>query len=65
MKYPIPKGDILIHAGDFTNMGSIEDVERFSEFLKTLDNHFKYKVVIAGNHELSFDPDSDTQRLRL
>ena len=54
MTHPIPNGDILIHAGDFTNYGGIEEVEKFSSFLKTLDDKFKYKVVIAGNHGVSF-----------
>ena len=37
-------------------MGRIDEINKFSEFLKSLDSKFKYKVVIAGNHELSFDP---------
>lgn len=55
MNHPIPSGDVLIHAGDFTNYGGIDEVEKFSDFLKKLDDKFKYKVVIAGNHELSFE----------
>ena len=55
MHNSIPNGDILIHAGDFSKVGSIKEVKEFSEFLKTLDHKFKYKIVIAGNHELSFD----------
>lgn len=57
MYHQIPAGDVLIHAGDFTNVGSETDVTNFSNYLKTMDEKFKYKVVIAGNHELSFDPD--------
>ena len=48
----IPSGDILIHAGDFTSIGKIDEVQKFSEFLKTLDDKFKYKVVIAGKLNL-------------
>lgn len=59
MKDPIPSGDILIHAGDFSNFGAIKEVDKFSQFLKTLDDKFKYKVVIVGNHELSFEPNPD------
>ena len=55
MYHKIPNGDVLIHAGDFTNLGSLEEIKEFSDFLKTLDDKFKYKVVIAGNHELTFD----------
>lgn len=57
MTHPIPDGDILIHAGDFTKRGGLNEVEEFAKFLQTLDHKFKFKVVIAGNHELSFEPD--------
>ena len=30
-------------------------MSKFSEFLGTLNSKFRYKVVINGNHELSFD----------
>ena len=58
----IPAGDILIHAGDFTNIGSEAEVSNFSDYLITLDNSFKYKVVIAGNHDLSFDNNVENWR---
>ena len=48
MQHPIPLGDVLIHAGDFTTIGKLDEVKKFSEFLKTLDDRFHYKVVIAG-----------------
>lgn len=53
-KHPIPDGDIFIHAGDFTMSGKQESVIRFNEFLGQLPH--KYKLVIAGNHETTFDP---------
>ena len=56
MGYPIPDGDVLIHAGDFTNCGTRDQVIHFNKFLSTL-NH-PYKVVIAGNHDISFDLES-------
>lgn len=55
MTHPVPAGDILIHAGDFTNTGTETCINKFSEFLGSLNDKFKYKVVIVGNHELSFD----------
>ena len=55
LQYEIPEGDILIHAGDFTQVGSSGCVQKFSNFLETLNDRFVYKIVIAGNHELSFD----------
>jgi hypothetical protein len=50
----IPDGDVLIHAGDFTNVGEISGVKQFSEFLHSLPH--PHKIVIAGNHDLSFEP---------
>ncbi|EKX36325.1 hypothetical protein GUITHDRAFT_79022, partial [Guillardia theta CCMP2712] len=49
----VPMGDVLIHAGDFTNVGLPSDVQKFNEFLGRLPH--KHKIVIAGNHDISFD----------
>lgn len=49
----VPEGDILIHAGDFTYLGKPQEVIDFNEQLGRLPH--KIKIVIAGNHELSFD----------
>ena len=56
----VPPGDVLLHAGDFSNIGLPEDIENFSAFLGSLPH--SYKVVIAGNHELTFDVDSYDNR---
>ena len=56
----IPDGDILIHAGDLTHMGAIEDLYDFNEFLDTLPH--PHKIVIAGNHDFCFEQDSGTCR---
>uniref|UniRef100_A0A0N5BGT0 Metallophos domain-containing protein n=1 Tax=Strongyloides papillosus TaxID=174720 RepID=A0A0N5BGT0_STREA len=53
----IPPGDILIHAGDFTNFGSIEEIDKFNDDLQKLPH--TYKVIIAGNHELGFQDNED------
>ena len=50
----IPEGDIIIHAGDFSNTGALKQVRKFNDWLGSLPH--KHKIVIAGNHELSFDP---------
>ena len=49
----IPDGDVLLHAGDFTNVGLQSDVEQFVQFLKSLPH--RHKIVIAGNHDISFE----------
>ncbi|XP_068698120.1 metallophosphoesterase MPPED2-like [Montipora foliosa] len=53
LEHPIPDGDVLIHAGDFTNCGTRDQVVHFNKFLSTLSH--PHKVVIAGNHDISFD----------
>ncbi|XP_038047109.1 metallophosphoesterase MPPED2-like isoform X2 [Patiria miniata] len=49
----IPEGDILIHAGNFSNIGLPREVVAFNEFLGHLPH--RHKIVIAGNHEVTFD----------
>lgn len=54
-KVDLPDGDILLHAGDFTWKGSSKEVEAFCMFLNGIKQKYKHIVLIAGNHELSFD----------
>lgn len=49
----VPDGDVLLHTGDFTNVGGPDDVHNFNLFLGSLPH--QYKIVIAGNHDMSFD----------
>ncbi|KAI6190449.1 Calcineurin-like phosphoesterase [Aphelenchoides bicaudatus] len=56
----IPDGDILVHCGDFTNNGELEEIQKFDATIGQLPH--KNKIVIAGNHELGFD---DTENLEL
>lgn len=49
----MPSGDVLIHAGDFSSNGTLENVREFNEWLGRLD--YEHKIVIAGNHELCFE----------
>jgi Icc-related predicted phosphoesterase len=51
----LPKGDILIHAGDFTGRGKPHEVEDFFGWLKRQAKEFKHIVFIAGNHDMSFE----------
>ena len=54
----IPDGDVFLHTGDFTykkskDLNQMEQVIQFNDWLGTLPH--KHKIVIAGNHEFSFD----------
>lgn len=50
---PIPPGDLLIHAGDLTNAGTVPDIQAQIDWLKALPH--AQKVVICGNHDTFFD----------
>jgi hypothetical protein len=50
----IPGADVLVHAGDFTNTGEHEQVRDLGAWLGELP--MCHKVVIAGNHDVTFDP---------
>ena len=42
----LPKGDVLIHAGDLTKEGSLSELKRAVRWLEASD--FEVKIVIAG-----------------
>lgn len=48
-KLHIPNGDILIHSGDATGNGSIQEFTEFNEWLGTLSH--PTKIFIPGNHD--------------
>lgn len=54
LKFDVPDGDIFIHAGDFSATGKLNEIVEFNTWLGDLPH--KHKLVICGNHELSFDP---------
>src|SRR6202034_778345 len=49
----IPPGDLLIHAGDLTQSGSLSEVQKTLDWLNTFSH--AHKVVVAGNHDLFLD----------
>ena len=56
----LPPGDILIHAGDLTNLGSLSEIQRQIDWLKSIHaatarGGFESILVIAGNHDSYFD----------
>jgi hypothetical protein len=61
----VPPGDILIHAGDMTNDGSVAEIQKQIDWLSSLPH--KEIIVISGNHDTYLDPRtrpslSETQR---
>ncbi|KAJ5101319.1 hypothetical protein NUU61_003541 [Penicillium alfredii] len=49
----IPDGDLLIHAGDLSNDGSVREIQTTVNWLRSLPH--RHKVVICGNHDGYFD----------
>lgn len=52
----LPKGDVLLHAGDITYKGQKDEVADFLLWFKA--QQYKYKVFIAGNHDFYFEQNS-------
>lgn len=53
IRHPLPEGDILIHAGDCTNVGSQSGVRQFVEWFQNIEG-YDSKIFIAGNHDWAF-----------
>ena len=58
----LPSADFLIHSGDLTKYGTRSEIEDFIDWFSCVGGSptfggFKYKVFIAGNHDLSFQSD--------
>lgn len=53
MLHNLPEGDILIHAGDCTNVGEKYEVEQFVQWFQNIKG-FDTKIFIAGNHDWAF-----------
>ncbi|KAJ5910597.1 hypothetical protein N7504_005240 [Penicillium tannophilum] len=49
----VPDGDLLIHAGDLCNDGSVREIQAAVDWLRSLPH--PHKVVIGGNHDSYFD----------
>lgn len=51
----IPPGDILIHAGDLTENGSFDELQAELRWLSSQPH--RYKIFVAGNHDVLLDED--------
>ncbi|QDS67896.1 hypothetical protein FKW77_008218 [Venturia effusa] len=52
---PLPKADILLHSGDLTMLGKMDEYRNTIDMLKDIDAELK--LIIAGNHDLSLHKD--------
>lgn len=58
-KVTVPDGDVLLHTGDHTFRGTLEETEGALEWLSSLPH--KHKVFIAGNHDFFWDSNAPAQ----
>jgi len=49
----LPAGDLLIHSGDSTMGGSLDEMRRFAEWLAA--QKYDRKIVVAGNHDFGYN----------
>lgn len=59
----VPPGDVFVHCGDFTMNGNLSDIEAFGGWVRALPH--AHKVVIAGNHDLTFERNPSRARQAL
>jgi Icc-related predicted phosphoesterase len=59
----VPDGDLLIHAGDITRHGHLDELDDFNLWLGSLPH--RHKVLIAGNHDFCFQEQPWSARGRI
>lgn len=59
--FSIPPGDVLIHAGDGTSVGTQKEVTRWLNWIAAQPH--RKKIVVAGNHDFLFERDPDLAAL--
>lgn len=52
----VPEGDVLIHAGDATGRGTLDEIVSFNRWFAALPH--RYKIFVAGNHDWLFETSS-------
>ena len=62
-KLDLPEAEILVHAGDFSNRGSVPEAREFLTWFKSLD--YEYKILVPGNHDISCEYSENELRTEL
>ncbi|KAL0570911.1 hypothetical protein V5O48_011051 [Marasmius crinis-equi] len=52
--YTVPKGDVLLHAGDLSSWGSKAQLKQTVDWIASLEG-FQVKILVGGNHDLCLD----------
>ena len=53
MPEPLPAGDVLLHCGDMTNVGTAKEIKSVNEWFGQQSHPIK--IAIAGNHDIGLD----------
>ncbi|HLT37854.1 MAG TPA: metallophosphatase domain-containing protein [Enhygromyxa sp.] len=53
--FPVPPGDVLVHAGDGCSRGTLDEAREWAAFVHRQPH--RHKIVIAGNHDRCFEAD--------
>ena len=56
----VPDGDVLIHAGDATMRGTIDEIIFFNQWFKKQPH--RHKIFVAGNHDWLFETNNKFAR---
>ena len=59
----VPDGDVLVHCGDMTGVGSVAEVAAFAHWFGKLPH--VHKICISGNHDFLFENNHTLARLML
>ncbi len=59
----VPEGDILVHGGDLTRRGMLEELGAAADWLRSLPH--RHKLVIGGNHDFCLEQQPEKARLLL
>jgi len=59
----LPKGDVLVHAGDISYRGEKLEIQDFFNWFCKQD--FEHKIFIAGNHDFLFEKAKDKELAKL
>lgn len=52
--FKLPKGDVLVHAGDLTNQGTYAELQKALKWIEDAD--YEQKIVVAGRSSPSSAP---------
>lgn len=52
----LPEGDVLVHAGDLTSRGTLEESADFLDWFSS--QNYTHKILIAGNHDFIFEQET-------